>query len=170
MPRGKYERTPKICKAIGLGQTGKKLSNAHRESIRASLTGKKRSAAACNAISLGQIGKIQSPEHNAASAFGRTKYPGNNKNDRYFRRYYGITEMQYHSLHTKQHGLCAICGQPETYKAKSGKIGRLAVDHDHATGAVRGLLCSRCNFGIGYFRDSIEKLEKAIAYIKRNAI
>lgn len=54
---------------------------------------------------------------------------------------------------------CWICG------AAPGPKKRLAVDHDHGTGAVRGLLCDPCNGGLGYFRDSPELLRRAVAYL-----
>jgi len=60
-----------------------------------------------------------------------------------------------------QSGRCAICGDPP------GKRG-LHLDHDHLTGIVRGLLCHRCNFGIGLFRDSEELLMRAITYLGRS--
>ena len=50
----------------------------------------------------------------------------------------------------KQNGVCAICGNPET-ATSHGTIRRLSVDHDHETGEVRGLLCSKCNFALGLF-------------------
>lgn len=55
-----------------------------------------------------------------------------------------------------QDGVCAICGaaNPEH------------VDHDHATGYIRGILCFNCNGGLGQFRDSIKYLGKAIDYLK----
>jgi hypothetical protein len=66
----------------------------------------------------------------------------------------------------KQGGVCAICSQPErTADGLSGKPKDLAVDHDHATGAVRALLCSACNTAIGLFNDDITLLAKAQAYV-----
>ena len=56
-------------------------------------------------------------------------------------------------------GLCDICNQP----CPSGRA--LAIDHCHATGAFRGLLCGNCNRGLGYFADSTGRLESAIAYL-----
>lgn len=55
---------------------------------------------------------------------------------------------------------CVICGEPE----KKGK--QLAIDHDHATGLIRGVLCQRCNMGIGQFRDSPELLRFAALYLE----
>lgn len=64
---------------------------------------------------------------------------------------FGITIEDYNAMHDKQNGLCAICKQPETRLNKSGTLHRLAVDHCHKTGKVRGLLCFKCNAAIGFF-------------------
>jgi hypothetical protein len=75
---------------------------------------------------------------------------------------YGITIRldDYLSLIEKSNGVCAICGKKENKK--------LAIDHCHTTNKLRGLLCSKCNRGLGYFDDKIELLEKAIKYLKNN--
>jgi len=73
---------------------------------------------------------------------------------------FGITFEEYEALFTGQKGVCAICGKPPDYK-------RLAVDHDHTTDRVRGLLCQQCNTGIGLLGDSSELLEKALAYLNQ---
>ena len=80
-------------------------------------------------------------------------------------RKYGIDLEFYRYLLEKQNGVCALCGKPET-TIRHGKIIGLAVDHDHVTGKVRGLLCRKCNVSLGFFGDDIERLEKAIAYLK----
>lgn len=74
---------------------------------------------------------------------------------------YGITLAQYVALFHQQGGVCSLCQKMDT---ESGKP--LFVDHDHATGKVRGLLCSTCNFGLGYFKDDVSMLERAIEYLK----
>lgn len=67
----------------------------------------------------------------------------------------------------KQNGVCAICKKPETAKKQSGNgIKRLSVDHDHTTGAIRGLLCMYCNTALGKFKDDIEILKSAIVYLE----
>jgi len=76
--------------------------------------------------------------------------------------------LDYQTLYERQHGVCAICRQPETVRSKNGKVKQLAVDHDHDTGFVRGLLCSRCNLGIGYFQDCPNNLTSAIRYLKQS--
>lgn len=79
------------------------------------------------------------------------------------KKHYGITPEQYYEMFDKQKGLCACCGQShEKFKR------RFHVDHDHQTGQVRGLLCTECNPGIGYFQESIPRLEMAIAYLKKS--
>jgi hypothetical protein len=75
---------------------------------------------------------------------------------------YGITIDQYNEMYSKQKGCCACCEKHES-EFKRG----LHVDHDHITGQVRALLCTRCNPGLGYFEDSVEKLEMAISYLKK---
>jgi hypothetical protein len=72
----------------------------------------------------------------------------------------------YWQLHDEQDGRCAICGSIETSENRFG-LKTLAVDHDHVTGKVRGLLCSDCNLGLGKFHDDISRMEKAIEYLKR---
>lgn len=73
-------------------------------------------------------------------------------------RKYGITLAQYDEMYAAQGGECAICA------ATSDR--RLHVDHDHATGAVRSLLCTRCNPGIGYFMDDPALLRAAADYLE----
>ena len=90
----------------------------------------------------------------------RKRYPEKTKNTDLLKRH-GITLEDYQKMHKDQNGVCAICGQKEPYNGYS-----LAVDHDHNTNKIRGLLCSNCNRGLGLFRDSTEILEKAIDYLK----
>lgn len=75
---------------------------------------------------------------------------------------YGLSIREYQKIYDTQEGCCDCCGIHESQFKRN-----LHVDHDHVTGQVRGLLCTRCNPGLGYFQDSIEKLEMAIAYLKK---
>ena len=77
---------------------------------------------------------------------------------------YGLTEEHYEHLLKVQHGVCAICHDPLAYC----KDGKLAVDHEHQTKLVRGLLCTGCNAGLGQFKDSTERLQAAINYLQRH--
>lgn len=76
------------------------------------------------------------------------------------RVHHGITVERYEELLQQQDGACAIC------KGTTGK--NLAVDHCHTTGRIRGLLCTRCNPGLGYFCDDISLLSAAIEYLEVN--
>lgn len=75
---------------------------------------------------------------------------------------YGISLEKLEQLHTESKGLCAICSQRHQTRP------RLDVDHDHTTGKFRGLLCGGCNSGIGYFRESVSRLQAAIQYLERH--
>jgi hypothetical protein len=76
------------------------------------------------------------------------------------RAFYNMTPADYQALVEKQHGFCAICLEKPTHRKLDG-------DHDHATGAVRGLLCNKFNGGMGLLRDSPEILAAAIEYLQR---
>ena len=88
-----------------------------------------------------------------------------NAEDARMKRLYGISLNQYKLMFEEQNGCCALCHQPETSKAASGKILRLSVDHNHQTGSIRGLLCFVCNRGIGFIRDDIELAIRVLEYI-----
>ena len=79
---------------------------------------------------------------------------------------YNITLDEYDKLFEEQNGVCAICGKPETAINKHGTVWRLSVDHKHNTNKIRGLLCIRCNRGIGFFEDNINYLINAINYLR----
>ena len=79
---------------------------------------------------------------------------------------YGITLEEYNQKVREQGNRCAVCRRPETVKGtKDGKPRRLAVDHDHATGTVRGLLCLRCNSIVWALEDNHTTLPAIQAYI-----
>lgn len=82
---------------------------------------------------------------------------------------YGITNEQYGEMLSAQNGTCKICKKPETLRDRRG-IRSLAVDHDHCTGMVRGLLCARCNRGVGSFRDEPTLLESAALYLRQSKV
>lgn len=89
---------------------------------------------------------------------------------KYLFRKFNITLEEYKNLLEEQGGVCAICGEKERVvrRAKSGQE-MLAVDHCHETGKIRGLLCFKCNTGIGALGDSIEGLERALNYLRRQS-
>lgn len=77
-------------------------------------------------------------------------------------RKFGLTVHDYEKMFKEQLGVCAICEQPSGSK-------RLAVDHDHQTGRIRGLLCAGCNVILGRWKDSPEIAMRAHDYLKRYA-
>jgi len=86
------------------------------------------------------------------------------------RRKFSITLGEYDRLLKQQDGKCAICSYvPQVGFGDGRKAGRrrLAVDHDHHTGLIRGLLCHMCNRGLPFFRESSDVLVHAAGYIKR---
>ncbi|PZR81626.1 MAG: hypothetical protein DI537_37920 [Stutzerimonas stutzeri] len=84
---------------------------------------------------------------------------------------FGITVEEYDALVASQGNTCAICRQPERYiHPRTQEPARLAVDHNHQTGAVRGLLCSNCNRGLGFFNEDRDRLDAAREYLSRHAL
>lgn len=74
-------------------------------------------------------------------------------------RVYGLKPGEYQEMLDKQGGVCAICGRrPVTI--------RLAVDHDHETGRVRGLLCRRCNRALGLWEGDNNRMQNLILYVQ----
>jgi hypothetical protein len=80
-----------------------------------------------------------------------------------FKRMYGITLKEYERLLISQKGKCNICGIHESFEVK-----RLAVDHSHDSGKVRGLLCQKCNLMLGKFDENLDKLSQAAKYLESN--
>ena len=91
---------------------------------------------------------------------GYMKKYARSENDR-LQKAYGITVEQRDSMLMAQDGRCLICNKTMT------KGRDCHTDHDHISGRVRGLLCCKCNCGLGYFQDNVFIMEKAIAYLKR---
>lgn len=75
------------------------------------------------------------------------------------RRYPGFTLEKFKAMLDTQNGLCAICSKTQK--------PRLCVDHNHSTGVVRGLLCVKCNAGLGIFRDDPALMLRAIEYLQK---
>jgi hypothetical protein len=80
----------------------------------------------------------------------------------HLKKCYGLTEFQYDAMVIEQAGGCATCGEPYSIEKK------LHVDHDHATGKVRGLLCTGCNKALGCVKDNPDVLIKLAGYIERS--
>lgn len=87
------------------------------------------------------------------------------RNSRY-KRLYGITFDEFEALLEKQSGLCAICLRVIPDVDKGGRYP--AVDHDHATGKIRGIVHGSCNRGIGMFEDNPLFLRRAARYLEQS--
>jgi hypothetical protein len=79
------------------------------------------------------------------------------------RRKHGITVAEYERLLASQNGVCAVCRQPSRARNRPN----LYVDHNHGTGAIRGLLCSNCNLLLGHADDDPQRLEAAARYLRQ---
>ena len=101
--------------------------------------------------------KKQTPEFRERVNKQRWKY-AHKAREWILRREYGLTPKQYDDMTKAQRGRCAICGSYPVTR-------RLHIDHCHKTNRVRGLLCIRCNHGIGFLKDDVAILSKAIEYL-----
>ena len=80
------------------------------------------------------------------------------------KRRFGVTIEEYEALVAEVGGHCEICGA-----AQSANGCRLALDHNHITMKIRGVLCKACNIGIGVFFDNVDLLRKAATYLERTS-
>ena len=111
--------------------------------------------------------KYQEQYKNDTSKQKSREYYHNNKvnvKDTYLQTNYGITLKDYNFLLEKQNEKCKICNS----ECSTGKS--LAVDHNHETGKIRGLLCKNCNTSIGLLKENISVLENAIIYLSFHEI
>jgi hypothetical protein len=83
----------------------------------------------------------------------------------FIKKTYGISYEDYTKMQELQGNCCAICGSLESLNKRTD---RFFVDHCHTTGKVRGLLCSKCNHGLGLFNDNPKLLLNAINYLGKD--
>jgi hypothetical protein len=83
----------------------------------------------------------------------------------YLKRTYGLSESDYEAQVRSQNYLCAVCHE-QNKPGRDGEPENLAVDHNHRTGANRGLLCQRCNRVLGMLGDSQELLFRLLEYLR----
>lgn len=117
--------------------------------------------ARCKECRKAEVNAWRAKNRDAYNASERKRYAESPaKWERHLRSKYGITAAEYAERLNKQDGCCAIC------KANAESIGQtLAVDHDHKTGAVRGLLCAMCNRMLGCAKDRPEVLRSGADYL-----
>ena len=80
---------------------------------------------------------------------------------------YKLSAAEFRALWAMQRGRCAICLSP--FPVETQTRTTIRVDHDHITGAVRGLLCNACNVGVGMFRDDAARMRRAVDYLSRSS-
>lgn len=144
-------KTPRICRVCGVS---KDLTSNYAKITRGNLhrNGWETRCLQCKS----EYGK----KHYRSDPKIREKIMSDAHNNN-LKRFYGIdAEIRQDMLSNQGHG-CAVCGKKETTK-------RLDVDHCHTTGVVRGLLCNRCNTGIGQFKDDPGLLRRAASYLEEN--
>ena len=90
----------------------------------------------------------------------REKYHRTQRKHR-LKKKYGLTPERYDEMLENQNNACAICKTPKP-------ITNMPVDHNHATGKIRGILCSACNKALGHFKDDITTMQNAIIYIRND--
>lgn len=98
--------------------------------------------------------------------YERQKSYGNDRNKQYRLKYdYGLSMDEFRSMLSKQEWKCAICGA--SFGLELGEAKNAHVDHDHKTGQIRGLLCQKCNMGLGCFVDNKGYLTNALSYLEQ---
>lgn len=108
--------------------------------------------------------KENASKRREASARYRLNHPDKPRADHVAR--YGISVGDYEQMVLAQAGVCAACGEPERrVDPRTKRTRRLAIDHCHDTGRVRGLLCTRCNTTLGVFNEDLVALARLLAYL-----
>jgi hypothetical protein len=105
-----------------------------------------------------------------ASYYRRRDKPGfrEKARERHLRYKYGSDSTAYDVLLNRQNSVCGICAQPET-AVRNGRVKKLAIDHDHRTKKIRGLLCQHCNTLLRQAMETPGWLTKAFDYLARSA-
>ncbi len=115
----------------------------------------------CKKCTLSYINSIYDPEKAKISNAKKSSQ----KRSRELKCVYGITLDDYHTMLASQGNSCAICETPSVHKKRKS----FDVDHCHTTNKVRGLLCHSCNVGIGFLKDNVKLLERAILYLTKHS-
>lgn len=110
--------------------------------------------------------KLKKPEDfpkEKAKVYSSRKDVKDRTRDKDLQRTFGVTLDEYNRILSSQNGNCAICGIHNTLSKKA-----LCLDHCHYTGKIRGILCLSCNSGIGYFKDKVGLVYKALLYLEKH--
>ena len=108
-----------------------------------------------------RLSNILKYKHDLKEFYSDTPHKLRADNGASLMKYYGITREAYDALYKAQDGKCAIC------KQECSRGRELSVDHCHATGRVRGLLCATCNIALGLMEDNTALLNAAIEYLEK---
>lgn len=81
-----------------------------------------------------------------------------------FKKRYGITEAQRDEMLAAQDGVCAICGSNDPASKKGWHV-----DHSHATGKIRAILCANCNVALGHANDDVNRLKAMVLYLEKHS-
>lgn len=148
------ERNVRTCRKC---KTEKPLTEFHRDGERYRLD-----CAACRTDAVTRWCKKNKDVVNAAA---RKRYWEDPEKQYayHLQKTYGLTLSRYNEVLKKQDGKCAICGVDQS---KTNR--RFGVDHDQVSGRIRGIICGRCNRGMGYLQDNAEICESAARYIREH--
>jgi hypothetical protein len=152
---------------LGLFHRANGMRDGHRNECRGCTRDLKRANYLANReryIAAAKAWQDANPERTRETRRLRNQHPERKRKQRdaYFRRTYNISADEFDLMLDAQGGGCALCG------VRPKRLASLHVDHDHETGAVRGLLCIGCNQGLGQFRDDPELLRAAAEYVERH--
>jgi hypothetical protein len=106
-------------------------------------------AAGCSGLAYGR-----GTQHGYCKQHGWLGVTWQYRRDAQIKHEFGITGEEYRARLAAQGGVCVLCRRPET-AVRVGRVMALAVDHDHVTGRIRGLLCSTCNRTLGYVESHV---------------
>ena len=99
--------------------------------------------------------------------YKRKNYDYQKERIRKIKQIYGPTAADdYEKFHALQNGLCAVCSLPETRPGSRGGVSPLVIDHDHATGRIRGLLCNACNQALGQLQENPDRIQALLSYVE----
>jgi len=90
------------------------------------------------------------------------------RRDRRLNELYGIGIEDYDRILAGQGGGCAICDKPPVLVGRMANRATLVVDHDHETGAIRGLLCNPCNLMMGRYDSDPDFVSRLLDYVQRD--